>query len=415
MHALSNSTVEHPRKSNEKEERKVIGSDSLSVFTVNAAKVPGEPLMDWLNRAHLLRLRYRRKAIFLAALLALVFSIQFIFPQHLQLASLYNSYIFRPFQSLRSLALGSLPFSLGDVLYLIGLFTALAMLIRWAYLLAHIRSMGHDLAHSLINTLISLALIYLLFFIGWGGNYYRPTLSKFWALPTRSTSPRSLIYSCDSLLVQRLNALAPHYHGLPFQEANRRSRLYYNTLTDARTKLHRMKAKASLYGYFMQYLGIQGYYNPFTGEAQVNSMLPEYMLPFVVCHEMAHQSGIAAEDDANLLAYAICTSAPDTAFAYSGYFNLWLYAQGHLHHIDSQAAKSLMAVLNPLSRHQLDTLKNIRREYRSWLSDFSSELYDRYLRLHDQKKGIESYGNVVFSAWALEQRREHGKLQLRIP
>ncbi len=311
--------------------------------------------------------------------------------------------------------LGPVPFSVGDVLYLIGLFTALAMLIRWGFLLVHIRTMGHDLAHSFINTIISMALIYLLFFIGWGGNYYRPTLSKFWGLPTSNESPRSVIYSCDSLLVERLNALAPEYHGLSFHEANRRARLYYNTLTDARTKLHRMKAKASLYGYFMQYLGIQGYYNPFTGEAQVNSMLPEYMLPFVVCHEMAHQSGIAAEDDANLLAYAICTASPDKEFAYSGYFNLWLYAQGHLRYLDSADAKNLMARLNPLSRNQLDTLRNIRREYRSWLSDFSSDMYDRYLRWHDQKKGIESYGNVVFSAWALEQQREKGTLHLKIP
>jgi hypothetical protein len=175
-----------------------------------------------------------------------------------------------------------------------------------------------------------------------------------------------------------------------------------------------MKAKASLYGYFMQYLGIQGYYNPFTGEAQVNSMLPEFMLPFVVCHEMAHQSGIAAEDDANLLAYAICASAPDSAFAYSGYFNLWLYAQSRLRRLDSVAANSLLAALNPLSQRQVDTLRDIRRRYHSGLSEYSTELYDRYLRLHDQKEGIRSYGHVVFSAWIWEQEKRKGGA-IRIP
>src|ERR1044071_7173753 len=104
----------------------------------------------------------------------------------------------------------------------------------------------------------------------------------------------------------------------------------------------------------MQYLGIQGYYNPFTGEAQVNSALPEFMLPFVVCHEMAHQSGIAAEDDANLLAYAICTSAPDSSFVYSGYFNLWLYTQSKLKQEDSSLAAAMLETLNPASRAQVD-------------------------------------------------------------
>lgn len=369
--------------------------------------------MARLRRARLLRLRYRRKAIVLTALSLLVLLIQFVFPKHLGLASLYNSYVFRPFQSLRNLVFGAIPFSVGDALYLAGFFVVVAILIRWIYLLLRIRTMRHELAHSLLNTVITLAFVYLLFFVGWGGNYYRPTLSKFWGLPALSQPPKDAIAAYDSFLVRRLNTLAPGYHGLSFRETNHRARRYFRALTDAHTELRGMKAKASLYGYFMQYLGIQGYYNPFTGEAQVNSMLPEFMLPFVVCHEMAHQSGIAAEDDANLLAYAICASAPDSAFAYSGYFNLWLYAQSRLRRLDSVAANSLLAALNPLSQRQLDTLRDIRRRYHSGLSEYSTELYDRYLRLHDQKEGIRSYGHVVFSAWIWEQ--EKGKGAIRIP
>src|SRR5690606_35622541 len=153
------------------------------------------------------------------------------------------------------------------------------------------------------------------------------------------------------------------------------------------------------------YLGIQGYYNPFTGEAQVNNTLPPFMLPFVVCHEMAHQSGIAAEDDANLLAYAICTAAPDSTFAYSGYFTRWLYTQPRLTQMDSVKANAMMERLNPISRAQLDTLRAMRRKYRNGISNYSGALYDSYLRLHNQKDGIRSYNNVALSAWSLEIRR----------
>ncbi len=350
----------------------------------------------------------------LGVLIALVALIQFVFPNHLRLASGYNNYVFRPFQSFRNLVFDAVPFSVGDLLYLIGLFAAIATLVRWIYLLTKLRTMAHELAYSLFNTAITLVTIYLLFFVGWGGNYYRPTLSRFWQLPAIQAHPKDILLPYDSLLVSRLNALAPAYQGLPFKTTNRRARAYFLKLTNARTELIGIKAKASLFGHFMQYLGIQGYYNPFTGEAQVNHMLPEFMLPFVVCHEMAHQSGIAAEDDANLLAYAICTSAPDSAFVYSGYFNLWLYAQSRLRRIDSTAANNLFARLNPLSHSQVDTLRAIRKKYRSGLSEYSMELYDRYLRLHDQKEGIESYTHVVFSAWLWEQRKAKDEA-IRIP
>jgi hypothetical protein len=387
----------------------------VSALEYRAVKVSGAPLTKRLKAARLLQLRYKRKAIVLGILILLVFIIQFVFPRHLALASFYNSYIFRPFQSLRNIVFGIIPFSVGDVLYLIGFFALLTVIIRWLYLLVRIRRYHHELAHSLMNSIISFGLVYLLFFIGWGGNYYRSTLSKFWKLPASEQPAEDAIRAYDSFLIQRLNALAPHYRGQSFEETNQQARMYYRTLTDSRTKLRSMKAKASLYGYFMQYFGIQGYYNPFTGEAQVNSMLPRFMLPFVVCHEMAHQSGIAAEDDANLLSYAVCTAAPDTAFVYSGYFNLWLYAQSRLKAIDTMQAKQFMARLNPVSKAQLDTLRALRRKYRSSLSDYSGQLYDSYLRLNRQKDGINSYDNVALSAWLWEQNKNLRGAVIKIP
>jgi hypothetical protein len=224
-----------------------------------------------------------------------------------------------------------------------------------------------------------------------------------------------MLIQYDTFLIHRLNVLAPMYAAVPFDEVGARAKRYYKTCTNSRTRLLGLKAKSSLYGFFMQYLGIQGYYNPFTGEAQVNRFLPSFMLPFVVCHEMAHQSGIAAEDDANLLAYTLCAVSPDKDFSYSGYFNLWLYTQSRLKRMDSVLANGLLAQLNPVSTGHLDTLRAIRRKYRSGISDYSGVLYDSYLRMHHQKDGINSYNNVAFTAWAWELRRDGRKVVLAIP
>ncbi len=362
-----------------------------------------------------MKFRYKRKAIAIAILIFLLLLIQFVFPNNLELASMYNSYVFRPFQSLRNAVFGRLPFSIGDFLYLFAFGFVIYVIGKWIRYLIHLRRFRHELAHSLMSSTISLTMIYVLFFIGWGGNYYKPTLSKFWNLhPVEMPIPTAL-RSYNSFLIQRLNALQPHYREISFDAVNDSAQLYYKHLVDSKTRLPGLRTKSSLYGYFMQYLGIQGYYNPFTGEAQVNSALPEFMLPFVVCHEMAHQGGIAAEDDANLLAYAICTESPDSSFAYSGYFNLWLYTQGKLKREDSTLAAAMLQTLNPVSRAQVDTLRSIRKRYRSTVSEYSGALYDSYLRLHNQKDGIKSYNNVALTAWAWELRRMQGEVEIGIP
>jgi len=381
----------------------------------DSSKVLTKPFQERLRGGGLFRLRYKRKLILLSLLLVLVALVLFVFPRQLTLAACYNSYVFRPFQSIRNIAFGILPFSLGDVLYLLSFLAIIALLVRWLYFLLRIRTSYHELAQSLLNTFIFLGLSYLLFFIGWGGNYYQPTLSRYWQLSPIALPVEQSITTYDSFLVKRLNSLAPDYKGLNFGRTNKLAKTYYRQMVSSKTRIRGLKAKASLYGYFMQYMGIQGYYNPFTGEAQVNNMLPEFMLPFVVCHEMAHQSGIAAEDDANLLSYAICVSVKDSSFNYSGYFNLWLYTQSRLKKINAPAADELFARLNAITKAQVDTLKAIRKSYRSAFSDWCGDMYDSYLKLHNQKAGIKSYTNVVLAAYEWELSRKGQSRQLTIP
>jgi hypothetical protein len=166
----------------------------------------------------------------------------------------------------------------------------------------------------------------------------------------------------------------------------------------------------------MQHLGIQGYYNPFTGEAQVNSFLPAFMQPFVISHEMAHQSGIAAEDDANLLAYALGATSGDSSFNYSAYLNVWLYTHARVRAVDTHMANIFRKQLNPITKSHLDTLRAIRRKFDSDVNDYSSYLYDEYLKLHNQKEGIETYDKVSISAWAWERQRDSVTTKLlRLP
>jgi hypothetical protein len=358
-------------------------------------------------------MRYKRKLIAVMVVVAVLTVIQFLLPDNSRVVAFYDAWIFRPFQSARNVVFSLVPISVGDILYIIGGIVLVVTVGRWLYFIVRFRTRKHDLAHSLLHTIVTLGVVYIIFILGWGGNYYKTPLADYWGI-SHEVHPDSSMAGFDRFLVGQLNTYAPGYHEERFKDIDERAQNYYKDYTDSRTRAHGIKAKASIFGFWMQHLAIQGYYNPFTGEAQVNRFLPPFMLPFVICHEMAHQAGIAAEDDANLLAYAVGSTPRDSLFRYSSYLNLWLYTHARLRQTDSSLAKALRAELNPLTLSHLDTLKAIRMRYASDVADYSGALYDGYLRLHHQKDGIESYNKVAVSAWEWEQRRDREGV-IRIP
>lgn len=362
----------------------------------------------------------KRKFILLVVLVVVLTVVNYYLPQSNHLIYQYDRFIFNPFQSFRIITFGLLPVSVGDVMYLIGGIALLVTLARWVKYVARFRGFKLHLAVSVLNLTNIVLFVYLFFIFGWGANYYKPTLRESWQMGKKDTgysmqdtAARRRVFNeivaFDQFLVEKLNTYAPHYHNLSFPEVNDRSVQYYRTYTDSKVRLHGLGLKRTLFGYFIERLAVEGYYNPFTGEGQVNTDLPGFTLPFLACHEMAHQAGIAAEDDANLMAYALGTLVNDSSFNYSSYLNLWIYTNNRLFRRDSALAHKFEAQLNKLTTAHIDTLEQISRKYRNKMAHFSSDLYDSYLKMQDQKEGIRSYGNVTTSAWLLELSRKNKK------
>lgn len=348
-------------------------------------------------------MRYKKKLIALCVIVALLTIMQTVLPYRPKWTIIYADYIFVPFQSFRNIIFGWSQLSFGDLLYFSGGIVIIWLVLKWVYYIITIRKSVGKLGNSMLNTVIFCASVYLLFLLGWGGNYYKPSLTTYWDMDKTNWVDGQTEAKYDSFLIKELNSYATNYTPLPFKQARRQAMGYYKQHTDCKARLHGLNIKPSIYGYFMQHLGIQGYYNPITGEAQVNRYLPPFMLPFVMVHEMAHQAGIAAEDDANLLAYTISVQSGDPSFRYSAYLNMWLYNHNRLKRQDSVLANEMRTQLNPLTLQHLDTLQQIRERYRSEFSSYSSSLYDVYLKALQQEDGIGSYNQSVITAWTWEQ------------
>ncbi|MBO6242437.1 MAG: DUF3810 domain-containing protein [Butyrivibrio sp.] len=83
--------------------------------------------------------------------------------------------------------------------------------------------------------------------------------------------------------------------------------------------------KALVFSDFMSQQYMQGYYFPFSMEANYNDTMSIMNKPFTMCHELAHTHGYIYEDEANFLGFLACISSDDPVFQYSGYLGVLNY------------------------------------------------------------------------------------------
>lgn len=146
----------------------------------------------------------------------------------------------------------------------------------------------------------------------------------------------------------------------------------------------------------MSYTHITGVYTFFTGEANININFPDYTIPYTAAHEMAHQRGIAKEDEANFIAFLICMESDDPYIRYSGALNLYEYVASALASVDAQKYTSVYYTLPMEVRAEEDAYAAFFEQYRdSFAADISEATNNLYLQSQGSAEGTKSYGMVV--------------------
>ncbi len=145
----------------------------------------------------------------------------------------------------------------------------------------------------------------------------------------------------------------------------------------------------------MSYMGITGLYAFFTGEANINVSFPDYTLPMTVAHEMAHQRGIAREDEANFMAFLVCIGSEDPYVRYSGYLEAFEYVLNALYRADPDLYYAAYGGLNDEVKGELAAYSRFYKEYAGTVAEkISTTVNDTYLQSQGTP-GVTSYGMVV--------------------
>ncbi|MEZ4793248.1 MAG: DUF3810 domain-containing protein [Gelidibacter sp.] len=310
----------------------------------------------------------------------------------------YTYGLYQLISKLMRYVFGWIPFSVGDVLYTI----AGIYIIRW--LAINRKRIFKDTKKWALDVLCAISIGYFAFHVLWAFNYYRLPLHRSLNIE-KDYSTEQLVRITKQLIVKS-NKI---HHQITLDDSVKVEMPYtkreliamapkgYDELAKEFPNLehHPASLKRSIYSLPLTYMGFSGYLNPFTNEAQIDGLIPTYKYPTTCSHEMAHQLGYAAENEANFIGSMAAMHHKDIYFQYSGYTFALAYCLGDLYVRDPEAHKVLFKDIH------IGILKNYEESRLFWESYqnpsevFFKNTYSGFLKANNQPGGIDSYSYVV--------------------
>lgn len=253
--------------------------------------------------------------------------------------------------------------------------------------------------------LAATSLLYAIFVAAWGLNYQRPPLIGAFGFPVGPPTEAEV----RALAEATVTAANAAREGVE-EDAEGVARLA-GSIDDVFVRAQRVYAQAGvrwpflageygeakplLFSWAASYWGLGGVYSPFTGEPNINVALPAFGLPFNVCHELAHQRGVAREDEANFVAFVVARDFGEPDFVYSAALDGASYATASLASTDRAGAARLMATLSPAVQRDLAARRRWHEEHATFVRAIGAAMNGSYLRSNGVKDGVNSYGRVV--------------------
>jgi len=342
-----------------------------------------------------------------------------------QVEGYYSAGMYPVLLSLRLWLTAWVPFSIGDLLYIIVCIYLIYKLIRS---LIQIKKEGVSRT-KLWRASAIILLVWISFKLLWGLNYDRLGAGHLLDIEQKAYSGAAV----DSLVNELIDSLnstrklltqakiqvdtLPVGNPVPYftmaQEAYQRAKTSYPFLPKQAPRV-----KATLFNPLADYVGFTGYFNPFTAEGQVRTDMPGLELPFVACHETAHMLGFASESEANLMGYLVATKSTNPYVRYSAYNEIFTYAQREQFVLLAQAKDSVgfmgavaqnRARLDTLVKQDRKAVRNFFNRHRSSVAPIMSGVYEQYLFLNKQNAGLKSYDEVI--GWLIDLKRKQQKIK----
>jgi len=339
-----------------------------------------------------------RKYILPLFLLIQILALQIIkfFPEFVE--RFYSNGLYVIISKILRVTLGKIPFSVGDIIYGIVIIYVLKSIWKTR------KNWKLQWKNNILKVLSVLSAAYFLFHFLWAMNYYRQPLFEKMKIERDYTDAdllaftKKLIVKTNEIQTQitkndSLKVVFPYSQRQVFEMNLNGYKILSNQYPFF--KYTHLSIKKSFFSLPLTYMGFGGYLNPFTNESQVNYLIPMYNFPTSTCHEMAHQMGFSSESECNFIGFLASVKNDDLYFKYSGYSFALRYCLENWQIRDENIFNELLKKVHPGILKNYQESDNFWKQYDTFIDKGFHFFYDNFLKINQQKDGMESYSKFV--------------------
>lgn len=313
--------------------------------------------------------------------------------------------IYRLLSTILNLVTGLAPFSIVEIIVVL---LPIIVVIRIAFLVGRLikgKERSKIIKCALSNIFLTIGMIAFLYMFLCGVNYHRYSFARINDIQIVKHSDEQLYEMCLDI-AKRMNearALMDERDGVAYYHMNEyeladvmesefeRTAQSYECLNG-----HVVHSKPLLTSYIFSCFETTGIYSPFTVEANVNVHIPQFHIPYTMAHEMAHVSGFMREDEANYIAYLVCTGSDNPGIVYSGLSLAFTHAANKLYECNQEYYYTLWETLDATVVADRQAAGKYWSEFEGTkIAQAGSKINDSYLKANSQNDGTKSYGRMV--------------------
>lgn len=304
---------------------------------------------------------------------------------------------------------GWIPFSLAELTVAAGIPMLLLLLV--CRVVRAVKQKGQRffiLMTGLQNLLCLTAVLFFVYVIGCGVNYYRYPVSEYLNLEIRDSSVEELQGLVTELAIeaaelreqlQTVDERGVYVLPMTKRELGKEAQKAYAKLAEEYPIFSGSypAPKPVFFSRLMSYTEITGVFTCWTMEANVNIDISPYSIGMTMCHELAHLQGFMREDEANYIAILACRKSDSPDLRYSGTVMALLYAGNALYGKNAELYFELRQ-----NYYGEGILLDFRANSEYWAqfedtktAEVANKVNDTYLKANEQEDGVQSYGRVV--------------------
>lgn len=351
------------------------------------AKIKGR-VRDWLP-----------VRLFVLAFLLIIIGASYLLQSSTGVMVWLYEHITRPWHYFMSRVCSVFPFSVAELIYAVAVVFVIVYIIFSVIRLIRRPRKGRQV----YITVITIAIVPLLFWcalrVFWTPCYYAPRFAEMSGVSDEPVSVEELrdvtayFASLCSEYRERVDTSSQDRDGI----VDRASEVFTGA-SDAFPCLEgrSMRPKGIICSKIMSYLDFTGFFFPFTGEANLNMDSPAYLLPSTAEHEIAHQRGVAQEQDCNFVAVFACMQSEYDDYRYAGAVLAYTYLGNALYGENYDMWYEIYSTLSPAVLADFAANSEYWAQFKdSAPKKASNAVYDSFLKSNGQELGRKSYGACV--------------------